>query len=82
MSLIGVEVDVATLGNIKLKPNKVLVVISDATGQVRVVEVDHNSIAKDKPFLQVKEATGGAAAARGGCWKRIGGDLVWVNPCV
>ena len=79
MSLTGVEVDVATLGNIKLKPNKVLVVISDATGQVRVVEVDHQSIAKDKSFLKVTAVSSpDTAHALGGCWKRIGGDLVWV----
>ena len=80
MSWTGVEVDVATLGNIKLEPNKVLVVISDDTGQVRVVEVDHKSIAKDKPFLQV--TADDAAMALGGCWKIIGGVLVWVDPCV
>ncbi len=80
MSLTGVEVDVATLGNINLKPNMVLVVISDDTGKVRVVKVDHQSIAKDKPFLQV--AAGGAALAAGGCWRRINGSLVWVSPCV
>ena len=78
MSLIGVEVDIATLGNIK--PNTVLVVISDDTGKVRVVKVDHQSIAKDKPFLQV--AADDAAMALGGCWKIIGGVLVWVDPCV
>ena len=78
MSLIGVEVDVATLGNID--PNTVLVVISDDTGKVRVVKVDHKSITENKPFLQV--AAGGAAVALGGCWKRIGGDLKWFNPCV
>mgnify|MGYP006877786313 CR=1 FL=1 len=38
------------------------------------------SIAKDKPFLQV--AAGGAALAAGGCWRRINGSLVWVSPCV
>ena len=80
MSLTGVEIDVATLG-IKLKPNTFLAVISDDTGQVKVVKVDHESIAKDKPFLQV--AADGAAVARGGgCWKRINGDLKWFNPCV
>ncbi|MDS4021563.1 MAG: hypothetical protein RKR03_13800 [Candidatus Competibacter sp.] len=79
MSLTGVEIDVATLG-IKLKPNTVFVVISDDTGQVKVVEVDHQSIAKDKSFLQV--AAGGAAVALGGCWKRINGTLKWFNPCV
>jgi len=78
MSLIGVEVDVATLGNID--PNTVLVVISDDTGKVRVVKVDHKSIAENKPFLKV--AAGGAAVALGGCWRRIGGTLVWVDPCV
>lgn len=83
MSWTGVEVDVATLGNIKLEPNKVLVVISDDTGQVRVVEVDHKSIAKDKPFLQVTAVSSpDTARALGGCWKRIGGDLKWFNPCV
>ena len=80
MSLTGVEVDVATLGNINLKPNMVLVVISDDTGKVRVVKIDHQSIAKDKPFLQV--AADDAAMALGGCWKIIGGVLVWVDPCV
>ncbi|MDS4041238.1 MAG: hypothetical protein RKP20_08690 [Candidatus Competibacter sp.] len=78
MSLTGVEVDVATLGNIE--PNTVLVVISDDTGKVRVVKVDHQSIAKDEPFLKV--AADGAAVALGGCWRRINGTLVWVNPCV
>jgi len=80
MSWIGVEENVATLGNIKLKANTVLVVISDDTGKVSVVKVDHKSIAENKPFLQV--AAGGAAVALGGCWKRIGGDLKWFNPCV
>jgi hypothetical protein len=81
MSLIGVEVPDNTLKNIG--PNTVLVVISDDTGKVRVVKVDHQSIARDKPFLKVSAGSSpDTAHALGGCWKRIGGDLVWVNPCV
>ena len=81
MSLTGVEVPASTLSNIG--PNTVLVVISDDKGTVRVAQVDHQSIAKGESFLKITASSSpDTAHALGGCWKRIGGDLVWVNPCV
>lgn len=81
MSLTGVELPRETLNNIG--PNMVLVVISDDKGQPRIVKVDRESIAEDKPFLKVTAGfSPDTARAQGGCWKRIGGNLIWVNPCV
>ena len=75
MKLTGVEVPFkATLQlqpDAKLQPNTVMVLISDDNGNVRQVEVDLNSIATNESFLKVA----------GGCFVRIGGQLVWQNPC-
>ncbi|MDG4597934.1 MAG: hypothetical protein P9F75_19980 [Candidatus Contendobacter sp.] len=81
MSLTGVELPASTLGNIE--PNTVLVVISDEKGKARVAKVDYQSIAKSEPFLKITAGSSpDTAQAQGGCWKRINGQLVWVNPCV
>lgn len=69
MKLTGVEVPAETL--LKLQPNTVIAVISDDKGEIRTVKIDHDSIAKDESFLRVA----------GGCFVRINGQLVWVNPC-
>ncbi len=85
MSLTGVEVPHGTIENIKkyIKPNMVLVVISDDEGKVRVAKVDHPSIPTDQPFLKITAGSSpDTAQAQGGCWKLINGQLVWVNPCV
>ena len=81
MSLTGVELHHDTLKNIG--PNMDLVVISDDKGEPRVVKIDHQSIAEDKPFLKVTaDSSPKTIQAAGGCWKRINGDLKWFNPCV
>ena len=85
MSLTGVEVPHGTIENIKkyIKPNMVLVVISDDEGKVRVAKVDHPSIPTDQPFLKITAGSSpDTAQAQGGCWKLINGQLVWFNPCV
>ena len=69
MKLTGVEVPTETL--FKLPPNTVIAVISDDKGEIRKVKVDHDSIPKGESFLKVA----------GGCFVRINGQLVWVNPC-
>lgn len=81
MSLTGVELPASALDNIE--PNTVLVAISDGAGKVRVAKVDHQSIAKGESFLKITASSSpDTAHALGGCWKRINGSLVWVNPCV
>lgn len=81
MSLTGVEVPASTLSNIG--PNTVLVVISDDKGTVRVAQVDHQSIAKGEPFLKITASSlSGTVQPQSGCWKRINGNLIWVDPCV
>ena len=85
MSLTGVELPHGTIENIKkyIKPNMVLVVISDDEGKVRVAKVDHPSIPTDQPFLKITAGSSpDTAQAQGGCWKLINGQLVWVNPCL
>ncbi len=69
MKLTGVEVPAETL--FKLQPNTVIAVISDDKGEIRTVKVNHDSIAKDEAFLSVAS----------GCFIRINGHLVWVDPC-
>lgn len=84
MSLTGVELSDKTLENIKknIKPNMVLVIISDDKGEPRVVEIDHQSIPKDEPFLKVTAGPVSATAlVQDGCWKCIGGKVVWQSPC-
>jgi len=72
MSLTGVEVNVSADDLLKkLPPSTVIAVISDDKGQIRTVKVDHDSIPKGESFLKVA----------GGCFVRINGQLVWVNPC-
>ena len=69
MKLKGKEVPAETLSNIE--PNTVLMVISDDKGKVKIVKVDHDSIPKDEALVRVA----------GGCWIRINGTTVWLNPC-
>ncbi len=79
MKLTGVEVPFETLSNIE--PNTVLMVISDDQGKVRVVRVDHPSIVTDEAFLKVTANSSDEEQPQGGCWVRIGSNLVWMDPC-
>lgn len=69
MKLTGFEVPAETL--FKLQPNTVIAVISDDKGEIRTIKINHDSITKDEAFLSVAS----------GCFIRINGHLVWVDPC-
>lgn len=79
MKLTGIEVPVETLSNIE--PNTVLVVISDNQGKVRVVKIDNSSMGTDEAFLKVTADIPDEEPPQGGCWVRIGSNLVWMDPC-
>ncbi len=71
MKLTGVEVSVDTLKNVQ--PNTVLVVFSDQSGAIKVVQVDNDSIPKGQSFVQV--------TGQGGCWVRTNSSFIWCDPC-
>lgn len=80
MQLTGIEVPVEPLD--QLEPNTVLVVISDEKGSVRVVKVDSHSIPANESFLRVTaNAPESGEQPQGGCWVRVNGNLVWMDPC-
>lgn len=73
--LAGVEVSAEALSN--LGPNTFLAVISDNTGRARVVRVNRETIPDGSVALRVISEDG----AQGGCFVRIDGEFVWINPC-
>lgn len=79
MKLTGVEVPVATLS--KIEPNTVLVVLSDDKGETRVIKVDRDSIPTGESFLRVSSNTPDDGQPQAGCWIRINGYFIWVDPC-
>ncbi|MCP5158797.1 MAG: hypothetical protein H6975_05165 [Gammaproteobacteria bacterium] len=76
MSLTGVEVPAATLDSIK--PNTILMVISDDQGKARVIQIDPQSAPKGEAILRVAP---GDSQSQGGCWVRTNGGWEWVDPC-
>ncbi|HRD50389.1 MAG: hypothetical protein JNK95_10680 [Candidatus Competibacter sp.] len=78
-SMTGVEVPFETLS--KIEPNTVFIVISDEKGVVKIVKVNHNSIPIGEPFLRVSPNSSDTGQPQGGCWVRINGLVIWMDPC-
>lgn len=80
MKLTGVDIPADALP--KLKPDTMLVVVSDSNGQTKYIKIDGQSIANSELILQVKTAaTGGGAQLQSGCYVWNGVKYVWTNPC-
>ncbi len=76
MKMTGVEVPVDTLKNVQ--PNTVLVVFTDkSSGDIKVVQVDNDSIPKGEAFVRVNTSDSG----QGGCWVIVNGCFEWRDPC-
>lgn len=75
MKMTGVEVSLDTLKNVQ--PHTVLVVFSDQSGAIKVVQVDSDSIPKNEAFVRVNTSDSG----QGGCWVCINSCFVWCDPC-
>lgn len=79
MKLTGVEVSVDSL--FKLKPNTMLVVVSDERGEIRLVRIDNQSLTEGDVVLRVTASTMDKTKPQGGCYVIIDGRWVWMDPC-
>ncbi len=75
MKLTGVEVPFENV--FKLEPNTFLALISDSKGVIRLMQVDRELIPENDVALKVVAADG----AQSGCFVRIDGMFVWMDPC-
>jgi hypothetical protein len=76
MKMTGVEVPVETLQNVK-SHTTLLVFTDKSSGDIKVVQVDSDSIPKDEAFVRVNTSDSG----QGGCWVCINSTFVWCDPC-
>ena len=80
MRLTGVEILADDLSN--LKPDTMLVVVSDNEGKTKYIKIDGHPIADNELILQVRaNVAGGEALLKTGCYVWNGVRYVWTDPC-
>lgn len=80
MKLTGVDITTDPLQ--ELKPDTMLVVVSDEDGKTKYIKIDNQSIADSELILRVKtDSANGRAQLRSGCYVWNGLRYVWTNPC-
>ena len=80
MKLTGVDITKDSLK--ELKPDTMLVVVSDEDGKTKYIKIDNQTIADSELILRVKTDSASERAQRlSGCYVWNGLRYVWTNPC-